>query len=260
MNPLNENFLESSVGNTLCWRDAKISDLGIVHAFYGAGQDLKNFSKEYTTTDDNTRVRLLKQTHSTSVLSLKDSGKDGDAFFITKGEGAVGIKTADCVPLIFVSSDRSHASVVHAGWKGAVDNIVLEVLKEFQIKSIPFEDLIVAIGPAAQSCCYEIGDEVEDEFKSNLRSISVYSALRNSISVLIDESIPIESCFYKIFRQENDKKYVSVSGLLQLQLKLAGVKEENIHSMGICTICDSRFYSFRREGESSGRQLSYVAL
>ena len=79
----------------------------------------------------------------------------------------LGIKTADCVPVLVADVKRRVVGAFHAGWRGTVARIVEKGVGEMrrQFGSVP-RDLRAAIGPSIRRCCYQVGPEVRAEFES----------------------------------------------------------------------------------------------
>src|SRR3979411_2072661 len=79
----------------------------------------------------------------------------------------VAVQTADCLPIILVDQKRSAFGVFHAGWRGTVKRIVEKGVGEMQ-KSFGSDprDLVAAIGPGVQGCCYEVGKELRTKFEA----------------------------------------------------------------------------------------------
>ena len=90
--------------------------------------------------------------------------------------------------------------------------------------------LQVTFGPAIRACCYEVGEEFRGYFNYGLNN-------------------------------KQGRYYLDLAGINKRQLLDAGVREENISDSGLCTSCRSKeFFSYRREGSSSGRMISVVML
>ena len=79
----------------------------------------------------------------------------------------LAIRVADCTPVIVVDRKRKAVGIFHAGWRGTAQRIVEKGIGEMrrQLGCDP-EDMLAVIGPAIGACCYEIGEEVENEFDS----------------------------------------------------------------------------------------------
>ena len=89
---------------------------------------------------------------------------------ITNARGVlIGVKVADCYPIILADRRKKAVGVFHAGWRGTVQRIVEKGVGEMrrQFGCRP-QDLVAVIGPGIGSCCYEIGEEVESRFESCL--------------------------------------------------------------------------------------------
>ena len=124
-------------------------------------------------------------------------------------------------------------SVVHAGWKGAVDQIALEAYSEVVGNNSDKVDVI--IGPSALACCYEVQKDFLSHFSQEM----------------------IEKCF----EMRDGKIYYNNSLFVQLQLKNLGILERNIYTnYNICTICSDQYCSYRREKKSSRRNVTVAFL
>jgi YfiH family protein len=182
---------------------------------------------------DYTRV---KQIHSATVLPATEArraAREADGLIATQPGEVVGIRTADCVPLLLADRKRRIVAAVHAGWRGTTARISARALELFgaEYGSDP-SDVLAVIGPAIGSCCFEVGPEVAEQF---------------------------------------DPKHVKDSGRFPTtvdliaanreQIHLAGVPAKNIDAAGLCTFCDrDSFHSWRRDRESSGRMAAVIAI
>jgi len=108
----------------------------------------------------------LKQTHSDVVHDFRDTlaasqAVEGDAAITSLPGIAVGIQTADCVPILIADKNALVVAAVHAGWRGIASRIAYKTVKKIvEAYSISPADLIAAIGPHSAVCCYEVGEEV----------------------------------------------------------------------------------------------------
>jgi YfiH family protein len=143
-----------------------------------------------------------------------------------------GVKTADCVPLLMGDAKTGAFAAVHAGWRGTVAEVVNKAMSrmvsDYNTKPA---DVIVAIGPAAGACCYEVGSEVLDAFGDRFApSTSLFRATRT------------------------DHACVDLIKANRAQLTALGVSEEKIHSAPLCTMCRTDlFFSYRREKNLYGK-------
>ena len=78
-----------------------------------------------------------------------------------------GVKTADCVPILIGDPITSAFAAVHAGWRGTLAEVATKALERMAVAyNTKPSDVRVAIGPAAAACCYEVGTDVIDPFKT----------------------------------------------------------------------------------------------
>jgi YfiH family protein len=186
----------------------------------------------------------VNQVHSCNVVTLggdveasdlKNVKADG---IITKEVGvALGILTADCLPILIADPIQRVVGVVHAGWRGTVARIASSTVEKMteEFGSAP-SDIIAVMGPNIGACCYEVGKEVSTKFKEAFGA--------DTKSVITGDSIKV------------DLKAANTETFLK-----AGIKAENISSEAPCTLCNTDlFYSYRREGKKAGRQLSLIMI
>jgi YfiH family protein len=142
------------------------------------------------------------------------------------------VKTADCVPVLLADSTTGAFAAVHAGWRGTSASVVLGAIKQMQNEyGTRTEDLRAGIGPAANSCCYEVGREVIDQFK---------------------ERFPESGHLFTPTREGHAR--IDLQTANRDQLIAAGVSSERIHTAPLCTMDrNDLFFSYRREKSVHGR-------
>jgi len=154
----------------------------------------------------------------------------------------LGVKTADCVPVLLGDSRTGACAAVHAGWRGTLAGIVRHALatlqREFGTRP---EDVRAAIGPAALACCYEVGPEVVEAFRAGVSNADALFTPTREGRALVD-----------LHRANLE------------QLTESGVRRERIHALPLCTICRPEdFFSYRRDKKlhgRTGRLLSAIGL
>jgi len=195
------------------------------------------------------RLTSPAQVHSADVLAVEEQdigcGREGRAGAVQQVDGLLTDRPG--LPLILLSADcplvcvfdpvRPAIGAVHASWKGTVAGAANQLVRRMQIEfgSDPAR-LMAAIAPSAGPCCYEVGPEV----------------YRVACTRLSDPA----SCF-------SDNVGRSCFNLWEAnrrQLVEAGVRPEDIEVAGICTICDERFWSHRRDGPQAGRFALFISL
>ena len=102
----------------------------------GSKDNKKNIKKNLNFVSKKMKVKsknliLMYQTHSNKVLEIKKNNCkkriSADAM-ITRVKGlALGVVTADCVPILLYDKKSKFIGCIHAGWKGAISNIIKRV-------------------------------------------------------------------------------------------------------------------------------------
>ena len=144
----------------------------------------------------------------------------------------LGVKTADCVPLLLADPRTGACAGVHAGWKGTLAEIVRHTLTKMRAEfGTDPGDVRAAIGPAARACCYEVGAEVVEAFHAKFPNAEQLFTPTRPSHALVD------------LQRANRE-----------QLSAAGVPAERVHTLPLCTICRPElFFSYRREKKLYGR-------
>lgn len=181
----------------------------------------------------------LRQVHSNRVWNasgVEDRDREGDALVSNDRGPRIGVRTADCVPILLADRRNRSVAAIHAGWRGTAGRIaectVEQMIQDFG--SSP-DDIIASIGPAIGVCCYQVGPEVKDQFQEIFPEWSCSDS--NALPVMLDLA-------------EANRRI----------LEATGIPAKQIHSSGLCTWhCGEDFYSFRREPENPGRMISYIA-
>lgn len=152
----------------------------------------------------------------------------------------VGVKTADCVPILLSDPVSGAFSAVHAGWRGTVQSIVVKAVEKMTMTfgSDP-ADIIAAIGPAAGCERYEIGADVIEAFEKSIEGSDKYFEETRPGHALID-----------LHRANRD------------QMISAGVTSNNIYTAPFCTMeRPDLFFSYRLEKGlygKTGRLMSVI--
>lgn len=201
----------------------------------------KQKGNAYINLPDQNKVFVCKQTHGINISEVCDSYNEADGIIIKEGEHA-GIFTADCTPVIIYSSKNNVGGILHCGWKSTFNNIIGEFLLKIKKFVTNPNELICLIGPAAQSCCYEVS---KDFFEKSSLFLDKFKKKKTNFSGL---------------SLEGDKYKISIPEIVHLQLINCGVLNSNIYRSLDCTICNHDFFSFRRQKEAAGRQLSSLRI
>jgi len=198
----------------------------------GAGTDHELGFEHREQLCDRLGLRWLcssRQTHDTTVNMIDQaSGRAGEALALDadghatalQGVGAM-VMAADCLPVALGTTGA--VAMVHAGWRGLSAGVLeagVAALRELS-EGEPIE---AVVGPCAGVCCYEVGAEVHTAFG----------------------------------RAHSVGRHIDLRAIAHERLAGAGVGR--VRDVQACTICDERFFSYRREGERAGRQAGVAWL
>jgi len=208
----------------------------------------------------------LRQIHSDLIWHVDRASKQtlaGDGLITDTPELLIAVQAADCIPVIVVDRKRRTVGVFHAGWRGTVKRIVEkgvgEMRKHFGSDA---RDMLAAIGPGIQSCCYEVGEEVRTQFESQFP----YAA---SLFRELKESDPVREKYPLLFLTARAPGHseLPVRIFLDLieanrrQLMDAGLAEKNIDSSAPCTACHTDLlFSHRTEKGITGRLMAVAGI
>jgi polyphenol oxidase len=182
----------------------------------------------------------LAQVHGRVIVQASpqtDTDTRADGLCTAEANVALAVLAADCVPILMAEKNARAVGAAHAGWRGTCFGIGASLVSELgQFGHAP-SSLLAAIGPAIGPCCFEIGPEVVRQMRE------VFGA---------------DSPF--ITSHEDGKGHADLWELNKLVLVQSGIPENNIDILRLCTVCDSRFYSHRRDAGITGRQAGVIAL
>ncbi len=159
-----------------------------------------------------------------------------DALATKEKNVCIGVKTADCIPVLMYDEKIEVVAAVHAGWKGTLQRIVeknIDVLKEHY--GIKPEKLHAIIGPGISLESFEVGDEVYEQFKG--------------------AGFPMQQ-----IARRYEKWHIDLWEANRLQLTGKGVKAGNIDVAGVDTMTTENFYSARRMKVCDGRIINGIAI
>ncbi len=237
-------------------------EAGLVHAFTTCPQNYAPHRGPHKEKAVDARQRVCKilgtsfdrltspaQVHNFLILRIEDEdigrGRDGrdsalpyvDGLMTDRPGVSMILMSADCPLICVYDPDRPAVGAVHASWLGTVGGITAHLVRRMiaEFGSRP-ERLRAAIAPSAGPCCYEVGHEVRRIARTTLNQADAF------------------------FMERNGKLLFDLWTANQRQLIDTGLKADNIETAGLCSICDRRFWSHRRDGTDAGRSALFVAL
>lgn len=223
------------------------------HLFTTASVELRDDSREWRLVAeelgaDDGAIRLLRQVHGRTVAVARRGDSDtpdrpeADIVISEQSRTAIGVRVADCAPILLADRARPVVAAAHAGWRGAKQDVAGAAVRAMhEIFGSAPADLVVAIGPALESCCGEMGPEVVDAFR----------AAGHAERDIIRWFTPGPRG-----RPQFDLPLVNRD-----QLERAGVERDSIHVAGLCTRCrPDIFHSYRARGPSAGRMVGAIRV
>ncbi len=189
---------------------------------------------------------VLKQLHGAHGLCIESEEQaagiaprsyDGDYIITNIKSIAIGVLTADCLPVLVYDPKTESIGVAHAGWRGSAQEICIKMLEHMMRNfGVDKESVQIFFGPSAGVCCYE----VDTLFIKNIENFS-YSP--------------------ETLKKNNNKLYFDLALFNKLQLLSFGIHPEQIDTTkNTCTIENRSFCSYRRDSANATRQLSFIFL
>ena len=207
---------------------------------------------------DPTGVVSVPQVHGNTVHEVNarhrgmgyhsEAAFEGDGYVTADPLVTLGVKTADCTPILLEASVSGRVAAVaalHAGWKGTVADIAGEGVRKLTALAMEragaAEDEVIlhaAIGPCIHACCFEVKEDC-------------LSVVRASLGAMAEEHI----------RAVEGKTYLDLPSMNRALLIRAGVAEDCVDICPYCTACHTDlFYSHRATGGVRGTLLSVIRL
>jgi YfiH family protein len=179
------------------------------------------------------RYDSVVQIHSDIVI-VADGEKGmrpekGDAL-ITRASGQlIGVRTADCVPLLLAATDVKAVAAVHAGWRGTIASIAVRTVERLQSEyGADPKNVLAAIGPCIGRCCFEVQQDVAQHFES-------------------------------WFPKDGRLTHIELASVNRHQLLQAGLDDQNLDVSDLCTVCSGHmFHSYRRDKNEAGRMVAAI--
>ena len=172
---------------------------------------------------------------------------DGYDAMITNLPGVtIGVRTADCIPVLLYDPVKKAAAAIHSGWRGTVSKIIGKTVIKMQstYASQP-SDILAFIGPGICVDCFQVGDEVALKFKEAGFDINSLWSFRGP----------------KTGNGMEGGHHIDLKEACRQTLIESGLKNENIQITGLCTYDNNDLlYSARKEGIECGRNITYIKI
>ena len=184
-------------------------------------------------------LHYCRQIHSAAVIdvdngtgTMLEAPPEADALVSTRRGIALGIFTADCIPVFILDLATPAMGIAHAGWKGTFARVAVNTLAQMKASfGTLATNCQIHLGPSIQKCCYTVSTELLDQFAERFGSTV------------------------------HDGKNLSLQDANLNQLVEAGLPPTSISVSPLCTACRTDlFYSHRAENGRTGRMLSFIQL
>jgi polyphenol oxidase len=185
------------------------------------------------------RIMRVAQVHGATVrvAGRDDVGSEGDAVIGDDPAWLLAVGAADCLPVLMHDTATGAAAAVHAGWRGAVAGVAVAAVEALVARyGTDPGDLDVWFGPAIRGACYQVGPEVVK---------AVAAAGGTDATWWRDPGVP-------------GRYRLDVPAFVAAQVLRAGVQPERLRDCGVCTHCDGRTFSHRRDAGRTGRHWAVI--
>lgn len=175
----------------------------------------------------------MEQVHGGRIKVVRESDRDrvipGVDGIITNRSGVVlGVKTADCLPILFYDPLKKIIGVAHAGWRGLLKRIPQKMIEVMiRLGSLP-ERVIIGVGPHIGGCCYTVDSHLTERFKKEFGRLEGMICKKKN-GARLDLVIPVIT-----------------------QLVHTGILKRNITLSSACTSCQNQeFFSYRKDSKKT---------
>lgn len=165
------------------------------------------------------------QVHGTEVAWVEGAGEMEADGLLTQSPGLmIGVRTADCLPILVANRVQKIVAAAHAGWRGLAGGILEHLARAIADGGGRLDECVLFLGPAIGPCCYEVEQEVGQRFGGHYNG-----------------------------------KTLDIRGFALYELALLGFSMDRILNDTTCTCCSPELPSHRRH-PNTGRILTAISL
>ena len=188
------------------------------------------------------KLIIMHQTHSNKVIEINEKNLDkninSDAMITRYKKVALGVLTADCVPILVYDKRNKIIGCIHAGWRGALSGIIKKTIIKIKRKNSRY-DIFASVGPCISIKSYEVDLNFYKKFLAKAKKNKKYFKIKNKNK--------------KIF---NLRKYVN-DKLVELNVKVDHIDRDTYREK-------KNFFSYRRSSKLKqndyGRCISTISM
>jgi len=178
------------------------------------------------------QVHGVRTVDAASVPAALYGLLEADAIY-AQGPGQVcAVLTADCLPLLLCDHEGTQIAAVHAGWRGLAAGVIEAAVAALEVAP---DRLMAWLGPAIGPQAYEVGAEVREAF--------------------VHKDSAAAQAFTRVPKITANRWHADLYALARLRLVELGVRQ--VYGGDYCTLSDTRFYSYRRNG-ITGRMATLI--
>jgi YfiH family protein len=202
----------------------------------GTGADRKEIAHRFGLPEVNVCMPIQQHTDRIAVIDHDLEPVIADAVVTPRKDIVIGVKVADCVPILIFEKTKGIIAAVHAGWRGTAAGILKKTVQCMidRFHAEP-DDMLVAIGPAIGRCSYGVDYDV------------MHAVTRATGQGMYHT-------------EKGGKYFLDLPSANRHQAGSMGVPEDRIWVSGDCTFCNpDRYYSYRYAKRTTGRQGGFIA-
>jgi hypothetical protein len=192
------------------------------------------------------RLLLVKQVHGIQVAVARPGDpapwvrSEADIIVTEDPAVAIGVRVADCAPVLLHDPVKHAVGAAHAGWRGTSAGAAAAAVRAMQTTfGSRVSDLVAAIGPCLGACCGEVGPDVVEAFRAA-------GADRAKLGAWFTQGT-------------DDRSFLDLERANRDQLEAAGMNPEAIFASGLCTKTHlDRLHSYRGDREAAGRMVAAI--
>jgi YfiH family protein len=188
----------------------------------------------------------VHQVHGREVAEIRDesgpSVPDADVLVSIAAGRAIGVRVADCVPVLLADDTGRTVAAIHAGWRGVARRVAIAAVDHLRTRfGVRPARLLAALGPSIGPCCYEVGEDTREAFREQ------------------GHAAPLLDQWFVAGR--TGRLHLDMWRAVRDQLEGAGMLPTHIFTAGLCTLMHPElFFSYRREGQNTGRMGAFIGI
>lgn len=116
-------------------------------------------------------ISLVEQKHTNDchiITQIQSEYPIGDAQITNKKNIPLIVRTADCVPVIFIDNEKLIIGIAHAGWRGAISGVIENTVNQMIRLGSEVKSICAVIGPCIHQQSYEVDSEFYKKFISEM--------------------------------------------------------------------------------------------